>query len=353
MMAFFYHTGEVDMPYPAPEKPFYDMPSSKVKPPAAKAKPPLPAALLFPGQGSQYVGMMKDVVELPGVAKMFDIADRVLGWNVKDLCLKGPEAQLSETKYCQPAMFIAGMAALESMKEGAKSEVVERPQAVAGLSLGEYTAICAAEVLSFEECLKLVKLRAEAMQTATEIVPQCMCSIAGLDRPTLEKLCKEAIALNLDKQPVCQIANVLFPAGFTVAGTKATIDKLCKLATAARALQARVIKAGGAFHTSLMKPAEDSLAKAIDAAKSKMQPPRCCIYFNLTGKKVAPGTEPAEFVDLMKKQLTSEVLWEPTVKQMIMDGVKDFYEVGPLKQLKSMIKRIDQDSFKRTENISV
>merc|ERR1712046_176713 len=298
---------------------------------------------------------MKDIIDLSGVVKMFDIADRVLGWSktIKDLCLNGPEAQLSETKYCQPAMFIAGMAALESMKDTGRKEAVERPQAVAGLSLCEYTALCAAEVLDFEECLKLVKLRAEAMQTATEIVPQCMCSIAGLDRPTLEKLCKEAIALNLDKQPVCQIANVLFPAGFTVAGTKATIDKLCKLATEARALQARVIKAGGAFHTPLMKPAEDKLARAIDGIKSKMQPPTCAIYFNVTGKKVAAGTDPTEFADLMKKQLTSEVLWEQSIKNMLVDGVKDFYEVGPLKQLKSMIKRIDQDAFKRTENISV
>merc|ERR1711879_752993 len=201
---------------------------------------------------------------------------------------------------------------------------------------------------------KLVKMRAEAMQSATELTPQCMCSVAGLDRPTLEKLCKEAKANDKNtKEPVCQISNVLFPAGFTVAGTKGTIDELCKLATAARALQARVIKAGGAFHTPLMKPAEEELSKAIDAAGPKMQPPRCAIYFNMTGKKMAAGSDPSEFIDLMKKQLTNEVLWEPSVKQMIMDGVKDFYEVGPLKQLKSMIKRIDQDAFKRTENISV
>merc|ERR1712014_109491 len=208
-------------------------------------------------------------------------------------------------------------------------------------------------VLDFEECLKLVKIRAEAMQKATEAVPQCMCSVAGLDRPTLEKLCQEAKAADKDSNATCQIANVLFPAGFTVAGTKGTVDKLCELATKARALQARVIKAGGAFHTPLMKPAEDDLCKAIDKVMPKMKPPRCCIYFNMTGKKVAPGTAPTEFADLMKRQLTNEVLWEPSIKQMIMDQVKDFYECGPLKQLKSMIKRIDQDAFKRTENISV
>jgi len=229
----------------------------------------------------------------------------------------------------------------------------ERPQAMAGLSLGEYTAICAAGVLDFEDALTLVKTRAIAMQSATKIVPQAMCSVAGLDRPTLEKLCKEAKAADKASDAVCQIANVLFPAGFTCAGNKTAVDELCKLATKARALQARVIKTGGAFHTPLMKPAEEELGKAIDKAFPKMKPPRCCIYFNLTGKKIAPGTNPAEFVDLMKKQLTNEVLWEPTIKQMIMDQVKDFYECGPLKQLKSMIKRIDQDAFKRTENISV
>merc|ERR1712217_593733 len=175
------------------------------------------------------------------------------------------------------------------------------------------------------------------------------CSVAGLDRPTLEKLCKEAKA----QDPVCQIANVLFPAGFTCAGTKSTIDLLCQLATKARALQARVIKAGGAFHAPMIQSAQEDLNKAIDKALPKMKPPRCSIYFNVTGKKVAAGTNPADFVDLMKKQLTSEVLWESCIKHMIMDQVKDFYEVGPLKQIKSMIKRIDQDAFKRTENISV
>merc|ERR1712066_1161088 len=330
-----------------------DLPWSTVPYPPGKSKPALPVALLFPGQGSQYIGMLKDDIANPAVKEMLTLAEKVLGWDPQELMLKGPEDKLAETKYCQPCMFIAGMAGLELMKD-TKKEQVERPQAAAGLSLGEYTAICAAGVLDFEECLKLVKVRAEAMQTATEAVPQCMCSVAGLDRPTLEKLCKEAIASDKGPtDPVCQIANVLFPAGFTCAGNKTTVDKLCKLATKARALQARVIKTGGAFHTPLMKPAEEELGKAIDKAFPKMKPPRCCLYFNLTGKKIAPGTNPSEFVDLMRRQLTNEVLWEPTIKQMIMDQVKDFYECGPLKQLKSMIKRIDQEAFKRTENISV
>merc|ERR1712232_766117 len=134
---------------------------------------------------------------------------------------------------------------------------------------------------------------------------------------------------------------------------KQSIGELIKLAAQAKALQARIIKAGGAFHTKLMQPAQDELNKAIDDLLDRMNPPTCSIYFNVTSKRVPAGSDPATFIEYMKMQLTTEVLWEPTVKSMIMDGVKDFYEVGPLKQLKSMIKRINADAFKRTENISV
>jgi len=353
----FYCLGDFQMPYPMPTdeevRAKLDLPTARVARPPSKAKPPLPVCLMFPGQGSQYVGMMKDCMDLPGVQAMLKEANKILGWDVKELVLSGPAAKLEETKFCQPVMFIAGMAALEVMKAGDKKEEVDRCQAVAGLSLGEYTAICAAGVLSFGETLKLVKIRAEAMQKATDLCPQAMCSVAGLDRLMLEKCCKDALAANADPDPVCQIANLLFPGGFTVAGTKNTITKLCEIATKARALQARVIKAGGAFHTPLMAPAAKELSEAIEAVKDKMKPPRCSIYLNVNAKKVAAGSDPASFAELMTKQLTSEVLWDPTMKQMIMDGVKDFYECGPLKQLKSMLKRIDQDAFKRTENISV
>jgi len=354
---YMYKTGDYKQPYLLPsneevlEK--VDLPRSQIPRPPSKTKPPLPVALLFPGQGSQYVGMLKSCIDMPAVKAMLSKAEKVLGWDLKELCLNGPEAKLQETKYCQPAMFVAGLCAVEVMRDQ-KRETVERCQAVAGLSLGEYTALCAAGVLNFEDALTLVKLRAEAMQSATEQTAQCMCSVAGLDRPTLEKLCKQARTEDKSvKEPVCQIANVLFPAGFTCAGTKSTIDKLCTLAQKARALQAKVIKTGGAFHCPLMQPAADKLGQALDEALPKMQPPRCCVYFNITGKRVLPGTDPSTFIGLIKQQLTSEVLWEQTIKQMIMDQVKDFYECGPLKQLKSMLKRIDQDAFKRTENISV
>jgi len=356
---YMFKLGDWPMPFPQPTEDEIrarcDLPRSLVKRPPLKAKPPLPVALMFPGQGSQYVGMMKECMNLPSVKDLLDRSQKVLGWDLKELVLNGPEDKLSETRFCQPAMFVACMAGLEMMKQDAtQKEAVERPQAVAGLSLGEYPALCCAGVLSFEDCLELVKTRGEAMQKATDLKPQSMCSVAGLDSPVLEKLCKQAIAEDAKtKEPVCQIANLLFPSGFTVAGTKDTIDRLCVLAKGARALQARVIKAGGAFHTPLMNPAQTELSAAIDKLLGKMEPPRCAIYFNVHGKKTSAGTAPSEFAPFMKQQLTQSVLWEPTMKQMIMDGVKDFYEVGPLKQLKSMLKRIDQDAFKRTENIPV
>mmetsp|Transcript_37525 Transcript_37525/g.69942 ORF Transcript_37525/g.69942 Transcript_37525/m.69942 type:complete len:554 (+) Transcript_37525:120-1781(+) len=347
-------TGEYVKPYQVPDQILQrplDLPVSKVEKPVKK-EPPLPIALLFPGQGSQYVGMLKDVMERPAVKSLLDRAQTILGWDAREICLNGPEETLADTKYCQPIMYLAGLAAVEVLRE-TKPEVVDRPFCMAGLSLGEYTAIAAAGVLSFEDGLKLVQLRAEAMQEAAARTPQLMCSVAGLDRAKVDQLCAEAKAADNSPDAECRVANFLFPSGFTCAGTKAAVEDLCKRATAARALQARPIKTSGAFHTPLMAPAQEQLARAIDAAAQKMSPPRCSLYFNINGKRVKEGADPATFIELMKMQLTNEVLWEPTIKAMIMDGVKDFMEVGPLKQLKSMLKRIDADAFKRTENVSV
>jgi [acyl-carrier-protein] S-malonyltransferase len=270
---------------------------------------------------------------------------------VLDLCLNGPEEKLAETQYCQPVMFIAGLAGVEVMRKS-KAPEVENPLCVAGLSLGEYTALACAEVLSFEDALTLVKLRALAMQEAANLKPQAMCSVAGLDMKILDKLCAEAIEAQGGGK-ICQIANHLFPAGFTCAGDTDCIDKLCVLAKDARALQARVIKAGGAFHTPCMQPAQEKLEAAIDQVFSKMQPPKFHVYFNITGQKVARGTDPKQFVHLMKEQLTRPVLWEQTIKAMISDGCQEFYECGPNKQLTAMMKRIDANAFKRMAQMPV
>lgn len=334
---------------PKPPKIFdQEMPVAKPKVAAPKREPPLPVALLFPGQGSQYVNMMSGVKDLPAVQELVKTANSILGWDVLDMCLKGPEAKLEETRYCQVAMFVASMAALEKLK-AEKPEAVKRPQAVAGLSLGEYTALCVAGVLELSDAIQLVKLRAEAMHDATKVGSQLMLSVAGLERDQLASLCKEA------KQgtEVCEIVNELFPKGYSCAGMEKPIMKLKELAEAKGALQAKVLKTSGAFHTPMMEPAQKKLAAALDEALPRMQPPRTSVYMNVTGKPVPPGTAPSEIVALLKQQVVRPVLWEQSVRAMISSGITDYYEVGPMKQLKAMMKRIDQKMWATTYNIDV
>mmetsp|Transcript_35307 Transcript_35307/g.82435 ORF Transcript_35307/g.82435 Transcript_35307/m.82435 type:complete len:547 (+) Transcript_35307:93-1733(+) len=319
------------------------------KPPLTQ--PSLPLALLFPGQGSQYVGMLGDVKDLAPVKAMLEKAHTILGYDILQLCLKGPESELGQTKYCQPALFIGGLAALEKLKLE-RPEAALRPQATAGLSLGEYTALCAAGVFSFEDGLELVKLRGEAMQEAAEAKPQKMLSVAGLERNVLEKCCKQVLS-KAGPGACCQIANELFPGGFAVGGGEAEIAALNTLVTDAGALQAKVLKTGGAFHTPFMAPAAEKLNTKLQETLPKMKPPSCAVYMNASASAVAPGADPARIVELLKKQLTSPVLWQASVERMLKDRVTEFYELGPMKQLKAMMKRIDPAVWGKTTNIDV
>jgi len=240
---------------------------------------------------------------------------------------------------------------LEKLRQD-RPEAVENFQVAAGLSLGEYTALCAAGVFSFEDGLKLVDKRGKFMQEAAEVGKQAMLSVAGIEKPKLESLCKEAQASE-GKGAVCKIANELFPKGFSCAGTEASILKLKDLTEKAGALQAKVLKTSGGFHTELMAPAMEKLGKELDAMLPKMKPPTSTVYMNATAMPVMPGTPPKEIVDKLKMQLTSPVLWEPSVKAMIKAGVTEFYEVGPMKQIKAMMKRIDAKVWGTTYNIEV
>jgi [acyl-carrier-protein] S-malonyltransferase len=278
-------------------------------------------------------------------------AQPILGFDILDLCLKGPESKLEDTVNCQPAMFIAGLAGVEKLRAD-REEAVTRCQALAGLSLGEYTALCVAGVFTFEDGLKLVKLRGQAMQEAATSSKQAMLSVAGLDKPKLVDLCNQAVRKE-GGGAVCQIANELFPKGFSVAGTEAAILALKDLADKAGALQAKVLKTSGGFHTPLMKPAQEKLGKVLDEMLPNMKPPRCSVYMNATGAAVKSGCPPKDIVELLKKQLTSTVLWEPSVRAMIKEGVSEFYEVGPMKQLKAMMKRIDSKVWNNTTNVEV
>merc|ERR1719254_122824 len=181
---------------------------------------------------------MSTVKDIPAVQDMLTKASAILGYDVLELCLKGPESKLEETQYCQPAMFIAGLAGLEKLRQD-NPEAAVHFQVAAGLSLGEYTALCAAGVFSFEDGLKLVMQRGKYMQEAAEVGKQAMLSVAGIEKAKLEALCKEAGELE-GKGAVCKIANELFPKGFSCAGTEAAIMKLKDLSDKAGALQAKV-----------------------------------------------------------------------------------------------------------------
>eukprot|EP00931_Biecheleriopsis_adriatica_P051004 TRINITY_DN2954_c0_g1_i1.p1 TRINITY_DN2954_c0_g1~~TRINITY_DN2954_c0_g1_i1.p1 ORF type:complete len:548 (+),score=162.08 TRINITY_DN2954_c0_g1_i1:94-1737(+) len=334
----------------APPAPAVEAPKAL---PAVKeaSAPPLPVGLLFPGQGSQCVKMLSTVKDLPAVKEMLTTANSVLGYDILDICLNGPEAKLEETRYCQPAMFIAGLAAMEKLRLE-QEDTVKRFQFAAGLSLGEYTALCAAGVFTFEDGLKLVSLRGQAMQDAAAIGKQAMLSVAGFEKEKLAALCKQAAAKEGPKA-VCQIANELFPKGFSCAGTEAAILTLKELAESGGALQAKVLKTSGGFHTSLMEPAKEKLGKALDEMLPRMQSPKHAVYMNATAQPLMPGADPKEVVTLLKKQLTSPVLWEPSVQAMIKAGVTDFYECGPNKQIKAMMKRISPKVWQTTTNVEV
>jgi len=208
-----------------------------------------------------------------------------------------------------------------------------------------------AGVFDFETGLKVVKLRGEAMQEAAEASQQAMLSVAGLNQEVLDKLCAESIEAPSD---VCQVANFLFPNGFSCAGTLAAVQRLeTKVKATEGCLQAKMLKTSGGFHTKLMQPAREKLLAALKDAEPKLKPPRCDVYMNLTGKKIAAGTPPEQLIPLLADQLVNCVLWEPSMTGMIKDGLTEFFECGPMKQLKAMMKRIDAGAFNKTANIDV
>lgn len=189
------------------------------------------------------------------------------------------------------------------------------------------------------------------MQEAAQQGKQLMLSVAGIEKEKLEKLCKEAAK----KEPngVAVIANELFPKGFACAGTEKAINALKEAAEAAGALQAKVLKTSGAFHSSLMAPAGDKLAKALDEVLPRMKSPQHIVYMNVTAQPLKVGADPKDILPLLKQQLTSPVLWEPLIKNMIGTGITEYYEVGPMKQLKAMMKRIDAKVWNTTTNVEV
>ena len=289
-------------------------------------------AFLFPGQGAQYVGMGRDLcASLPAAKKLFDEAAQILGYDLLAVCVNGPEEKLNSTVVSQPAIYVASLAALESLRTkepAAESEVM----AAAGLSLGEYTALALGGAFSFADGLQLVQARGAAMQAAADATPSGMVSVLGLTPDKVEALCAQARAAGK-----VQIANLLCPSNIVVSGTKAGCDEVERLAPEFGAMKTIRLAVAGAFHTDIMRPADEKLAAAL--AECRMQPPRVPVWSNVDAQ---PHTDPDELRNLLVKQVLQPVLWEQTLRNLLAAGVNKFYEIGPGRVLAGLVKRVDR-----------
>ncbi len=289
-------------------------------------------AFLFPGQGAQTVGMGRAVVEsLPAARVLFDRANAVLGYDLAKICFEGPAELLDSTVHSQPALFVASMAAVESLKANSAA-AVENCQAAAGLSLGEYTALVFAGVMDFDDGLRVVQTRGSAMQDAADRVASGMVSILGLDRPAVEKLCADAA-----QGEILQVANMLCPGNIAVSGTKAACARVAEMAESAGAMRAVPLVVAGAFHTSIMRPAVERLAEALKNVP--MQKPRIPVVSNVDARA---HEDPQEIRNLLVGQVVSPVLWEDSQRALLTSGCDEFYEVGPGRVLRGLLKRIDR-----------
>ena len=288
-------------------------------------------AFLFPGQGAQSVGMCRSIVEKYATARqLFDRASAILGYDLAKLCFEGPKEQLDSTVYSQPALYVSSLAALEMLKE-VKPELVSACAMTAGLSLGEYTALVFAGAMSFEDGLRVVQRRGQAMQESADRQPSGMASLLLLDRDQVQEICNQASVVGQ-----ISIANYLCPGNLVVSGDKAACAKAVELAEAGGG-KAVPLSVAGAFHTTIMQPADQKLAEALSGIA--LQSPRIPVVSNVDA---AVHSDPEEIRQLLVRQVISPVRWEDSIRWMLQNGIAEFTEIGPGKVLSGLLKRIDR-----------
>ena len=287
-------------------------------------------ALIFPGQGAQYIGMGRDLyTAYPQSKEVFDKADKVLGFPISRLCFEGPQDLLTKTQNCQPAIFTASIAALEAFKSRITNHEPRNTKYTAGLSLGEYSAYAASGVLSFEDALRLVKKRAELMEAATKKYPGKMSAVLGLGREEVQEICLSSGA---------EIANFNCPDQVVITGRVEAIEKAKQLAREKGAKRVIDLEVSGAFHSSLMKEAAEELNQQLK--DYNIQDAEIPVISNVTARAQEKSLEIREN---MVRQVFSPVLWEDSIRYIAAQRVKTFYEIGPGNILKGLIRKINPD----------
>lgn len=291
-------------------------------------------AFIFPGQGAQFSGMGKDLYEASGLARdLFAQANEILGFDIAQVMFKGTTEELKQTKVTQPAIFLHSVIL-------AKNTPGFNPDMVAGHSLGEFSALTANGCLSFEDGLTLVSKRALAMQKACEAEPSTMAAVLGLSDEKVEEICRET-------EGIVVPANYNCPGQLVISGATEAVKAACEKMKEAGAKRALLLPVGGAFHSPLMKPAEEELAAAIE--ETKFNQPICPVYQNVS---TTAGRQPDEIKKNLIAQLTSAVKWTQSVQQMWRDGAVQFTEVGPGKVLQGLVKKIEKQAETGSANIS-
>ena len=286
-------------------------------------------AFIFPGQGAQFPGMGKELYEAhPAAKSLFDQANEILGFDIRSVMFTGTNEDLKQTAVTQPAIFIHSVAAYQTLSN-------PKPDMVAGHSLGEFSALVANHTLSFSEALKLVSIRANAMQKACEVTPSSMAAILGLEDEKVEEICARILA---ESGEIVVAANYNCPGQLVISGSTTGIELAVEQLKSAGAKRALVLPVGGAFHSPLMMPAKEELAAAI--LSTEFQTPSCPVYQNVTASAVI---DPLEIKENLIAQLTGPVRWTQSVQAMIANGASEFVECGPGKVLQGLVLKINKE----------